>query len=401
MTDVATHEPGVLGDSGLRRVVVVLCVTEIVSWGVLYYAFLVLSPAITEETGWSRLFTMGCFSAGLVTTGVAGIWVGRWIDAWGPRPVMTAGSVLAVPALLLISLAPSRGVFLAGWLVAGIAMAAVLYTPAFTAITQWGGVRALKGLTAVTLVAGLASTVFAPLTAVLEVQLGWRPAYVVLAVLLALVTIPAHAFGLPSEWSPPRRADPAAGESTATPASSRAFVALSVMFAVAAFAAYASVVSLVDLLVSRGVSVTSAALVLGLGGAGQVAGRLFYRRLAMVTSVRTRSVLTLLVLAASTAGLAVVQEPLAALIALSVLSGVSRGIMTLLQATAVPDRWGRVGLGRLNGILAAPAMAASAVAPFAAALLAEPLGGLAPVYLVFTGLLILAAALVPATIPRR
>ena len=54
------------------------------------------------------------------------------------------------------------------------AMSAVLYTPAFTAVTRWGGARALRGLTAVTLVAGLASTVFAPLTAVLEHALGWR-----------------------------------------------------------------------------------------------------------------------------------------------------------------------------------------------------------------------------------
>ncbi|MEV1294840.1 MFS transporter, partial [Pseudonocardia sp. NPDC049635] len=33
---------GQLGRGGLRRVLVVLCATEIVSWGVLYYAFPVL-----------------------------------------------------------------------------------------------------------------------------------------------------------------------------------------------------------------------------------------------------------------------------------------------------------------------------------------------------------------------
>ena len=34
-----------LSEFGLRRVLVVLCVTEIVSWGVLYYAFPVLAPS--------------------------------------------------------------------------------------------------------------------------------------------------------------------------------------------------------------------------------------------------------------------------------------------------------------------------------------------------------------------
>ncbi len=39
------------GAAGLRQVLVVLCVTEITSWGVLYYAFPVLSGQITATTG--------------------------------------------------------------------------------------------------------------------------------------------------------------------------------------------------------------------------------------------------------------------------------------------------------------------------------------------------------------
>lgn len=29
-----------------------LCVTQVTSWGVVFYAFPVLDPAITEDTGW-------------------------------------------------------------------------------------------------------------------------------------------------------------------------------------------------------------------------------------------------------------------------------------------------------------------------------------------------------------
>jgi len=45
--------PGHLDQAGLRRVLAVLSVTEITTWGTFYYAFLVLSPAITAGTGWS------------------------------------------------------------------------------------------------------------------------------------------------------------------------------------------------------------------------------------------------------------------------------------------------------------------------------------------------------------
>ena len=48
----------------------------------------------------------------------------------------------------------------------------------------------------VTLVGGLASTVFAPLTQVLTGYLDWCGVYAVLAVMLAVVTIPVHAVAL-------------------------------------------------------------------------------------------------------------------------------------------------------------------------------------------------------------
>ena len=86
---------------GLRGVLVALCVTEITSWGVLYYAFTVLSPAISADTGWSAPAVTAAFSAGLVTSALAGIPIGRWLDRVGPRWIMTAGSRLSVSAAVL------------------------------------------------------------------------------------------------------------------------------------------------------------------------------------------------------------------------------------------------------------------------------------------------------------
>lgn len=187
---------GALSRAGLRRVLIVLCVTEITSWGVLYYAFPVLAPGIAGATGWSRAWVTAAFSTGQVTAALVGIPLGRWLDRWGPRPVMTAGSVLAVPAVLGIATAGSLVWFVAAWIVAGVAMAAVLYQPAFAALTRWWGPRRVTALTVVTLVAGLASTVFAPLTAQLAQHLDWRHTYVTLACVLAVVTIPAHLVGV-------------------------------------------------------------------------------------------------------------------------------------------------------------------------------------------------------------
>ncbi len=78
--------------------------------------------------------------------------------------------------------------------------------------------------------------------------------------------------------------------------------------------------------------------------------------------------------AVTTAALAVTPGPYALLVALSVAAGTVRGNLTLLQATAITDRWGATHYGRLSGLLAAPTTTAAATAPFAGAA-AAPLGG--------------------------
>ena len=323
-----------------------LCVTEITSWGVLYYAFTVLSAQICVDTGWSAPAVTAAFSAALVTSALAGIVVGRWLDRYGPRWIMTIGSVLGVLAVLAVVAAPNYPCFVAAWVFAGFAMSAVFYAPAFAAVTRFFAHDAVRALTALTLVAGFASTVFAPLTAVLSDHLSWRETYLALAAVLAVVTVPAHLLGLRRAWPP--LSVPHALEAPTRAVRSRPFVALTVSFALAALASYAVVVNLVPLMSQRGISTSAAAVALGLGGAGQV-----------------------------------------------------RGIMTLLQATAVTERRGPTHYGRLSGWLSAPIMISTALGPFVGAALATMLHGYATMFLALGAIATLAAACAAATSTDR
>jgi MFS family permease len=385
-------QPAALSRGGLRRVLTVLCVTEITSWGVLYYALPIAAPSIAADTGWPLSRVVAAFSAGLVVAALLGIPAGRWLDRFGPRWVMTAGSVLAAPAVLVVAAAPSLLVFVAGWVLAGVAMAGVLYQPAFAALTGWWGPRRVTALTVLTLLAGLASTIFAPITAVLLDATGWRTTFIVLAVVLAVVTVPLHLFGLHGPWPRPEPADEGHDDPAAI-ARSRPFVLLVAAVGLSSFVAFAVVVNQVPLLIERGLSTTEAAWALGLGGAGQVLGRLGYARLAAMTSARVRTVLVLLASAVLTALLGLVPGPPVLLIVLAVLVGAARGVFTLVQATAVTDRWGAIHYGRLGGILAAPAMIATAVAPWAGAAAAEVVGGYPPVFALLAALGAVAALL--------
>lgn len=362
--------------AGALRGLVALCITITTGYGVLFYAFPVLAPSISNDTGWPLTTVTALFSASQVIAGLVGIPVGRWIQARGPRPAMTVSAVLAVPAVVAIALAPDLWVFTAAWLVAGTAMAGLFYPPAFAALTHWYRERKVRALTALTLVAGLSSTIFAPLTAALEGAWGWRGAYLVLAVVLLVVVVPLHAFALPREWSPGGgRGSKGRGGRERAVLRSRAFWAVTAALTLGSFTVYAVVVNLVPLLAERGFGTTEAAWALGVGGVGQVLGRLVYAPVERVTGPVLRAVAVLAACAGTTFLLAAVSGPLALVLVVAVLAGMARGILTLLQATAVSDRWGTKHYATLNAVMHTPLMLAIALAPWAGTALAGPLGG--------------------------
>lgn len=358
-----------------RRALVALCVTELISWGTLYYAFPVVLTGLTRDTGWSVTAAMGAFSVGQLANAAFGVPVGRYLDRHGPRRVMTAGSVLGTGALLAMAAAPSLPWFIAAWALAGLAQSALLYPPAFAALTRWYGPDHIRPLTTLSLVAGLSSTVFAPLTAFLLSRLGWRATYVVLAVLLGVITVPLHALFLTPPWPAahsrsPERVPPR----IRAVVSSRAFLFLAAAMGLAGLGLYAATTNLVPLLTSRGFSTTTAATALGLCGAGQLLGRLGYPTLTRKTTARVRTITVLATSAACIAALAAIPGPLPPLIAATVAAGAVRGTYTLLQATAVSDRWGLHDFATLNSLATAPTALAVAIAPATGALLADQVG---------------------------
>src|SRR5205085_6720532 len=108
----------------------------------------------------------------------------------------TAGSCLA--SLLVLAWARVAGLaaFYAVWALIGVAMAGVLYEPAFAVVAKWFVRKRGRALTVLTFLAGFASVIFIPLSAYLVQAQGWRAALVTLAVILGVVTIPLHAFVL-------------------------------------------------------------------------------------------------------------------------------------------------------------------------------------------------------------
>src|SRR5476649_1865289 len=195
---------------GPWRAVPVLGITQILSWGTIFYTPVLIVPLIAAEHGWSISFAMGGFSAALLVAGLVAPFVGRSIDRFGGQVTMTVGSLIGALGLVLIGHANHPIAYYAVWMLLGVAMSANLYDSAFATLGRIFGVGARRPITALTLAGGFASTVSWPATHFLIEAVGWRGTYLVYAALLACISAPLHPLALPRgrvETDVPARGD--------------------------------------------------------------------------------------------------------------------------------------------------------------------------------------------------
>ena len=380
---------------GLDRVVAILCITEIVSWGALYYSLPTATAAIQADTGWSAVSITAAFSAGLILSALVGVVVGRMLDRIGPRIVMTPGSLIALAGIGLLSSAPSLPVFLAGWLVIGVAQAAVLYQPAFTVIGRHYGTARDKPMLLLTLAGGLASTIFVPITSLLLSVLDWRSTYLVLGLVLAVITVPLHLL-LPADPAVMAPNTPVPKEGRAAIVRTRQFILLVVGVTALTFSAYAVTLNLIPLFAERGYTAEFAAIGFALVGIGQVIGRIGLIALNRYIPARLRPAAVGAAIVVVLALFAVVDGPEILLGTAAVIAGAARGALTLVQATAIAERWGTSRLGSLNGLFGAPVTAATALAPVAGVIAGTVAGSYAVAAAVFAAIALAGAVLVYA-----
>ncbi|WP_203582065.1 MFS transporter [Microbacterium hibisci] len=368
----------------------VLAFAQIVAWGVLYYAVLVAAPGIADDTGWDAGAVFIAITSGLLTSAVCAIPVGRWLDRH-PRRIMSIGAVVATVALLAAAASPTIWVFVAAWIVCGAGQSAVLYQAAFTVITHRYRSERRGPLTLVTLAGGLASTIFAPLTGWLVLELGWRTAFIVLATILIVTALPAYAFTVESRWAHIDARAAGNGEARRVLLSARFWIVTG-SFALMSFSLYAVTLSAVPFSVEKGLDLQAAAWVLGLIGAGQVLGRLLYLMIPHIRApwIAPASVGALGAAALTAYGFA---AGAAGIFVAGIVAGAIRGALTLVQASAVADRWGADSYGRLNGALAAPVTALTALAPGLAALIAGVVGSYQSMAFTMAGVCALGGAL--------
>ncbi len=354
-------------------VVSALGFAQILAWGSTYYLPAVLAAPIVVDTGWPMGWVVGALSVGLLISGLVSPRVGHLIDHHGGRPVLVASALLLAAGLLVLGLAPSLQVFVAGWLVLGVGMGAGLYDPAFSTLGRLYGEKARSAITHVTLFGGFASTVCWPVSAFLVEQIGWRGACLAYAGIHLVVVLPLYVFGLPSEVSRPP-ASPVSG--TARPRSIRpehriVFALLAAGLALASVVMTVVAVHILTLLQARGVALAAAVGFGALIGPSQVGARIleaaFGRRHHPVWSMVIASI-------AVAAGLGMLLGGSSVIAVGIILYGAGNGIRSIARGTVPLALFGTEGYAILMGWLSLPILVTQAISPSLGAVLMEHFG---------------------------
>ncbi len=376
----------------------VLSFTELVSWGILYYAFSVMIVPMGNDLGWSRVQMTAAFSVGGLISGMFGIPVGRWVDRHGARALMTAGSIAGTGLVLAWSMVETLPVFFLIWAGIGLAMSAVLYEPAFVVVATWFRRDRNRALAILTFTGGLASVVFLPLTTWLVEGFGWRDALVVLALILALTTIVPHALFVRHRPSALGLAPDGAGPAepvldrpqTPEPALSpditlggalrmRPFWWMATSFAMIWGCTIAVQIHLIPYLQDEGFSPTFAASAAGAIGLLKLPGRVIFAPLADRFGHRVVA-LAIFLLHAVAIGVLATADSRIGIFAFVGLFSAGNGALTLMRVSLVADVFGLGAYGGISGTIAFVIQAAIAAGPLVVSLLVVAWGGYTPVF---------------------
>jgi MFS family permease len=356
-------------------IVATLGSTQTLAWASSYYLPAVLAAPIAHGIGLSTPWIYAALSLGLGVSAVLGSSLGRKIDVHGGRPVLCGSNVAFAAGLCFLALASGPISLILAWLILGVAMAAGLYESAFASLTRLYGYDSRSAITGITLIAGFASTVGWPMSALLEHAMGWRGACLAWAALHLLVGLPLNAWALRFGNDRAHHERPVIGGKTNQPARTpdRGMLLLAVMFTASGMVSIGMATNLPRLFAVIGAAPTAAIAAASLLGPAQVGARILEfsarRQINPLISARIASALHPL------AALTIAVAGVPAVAVFSILHGAGNGMLTVCRGTLPLALYGPEGYGARIGRISAPARIGQAMAPFLFGLGIEKLGG--------------------------
>ena len=237
------------------RLIGVLAVGQVVSWGTGFDMLAILGPRIGQELAIANEVVFAGLTVMMTISALCGPLLGRTLVRRGAAPVLLAGSLLFTAGFVVLAFAGGVISYVLGWIVMGLAATCGLTTAAHTAVVERVGAESGRSLTLLMVFTGLSAAVFLPVTTVADQHLGWRGTLLVYACLQIFVLLPLYVFVLPGRrTSNTQGTSKGAAVSTSPVDTRRAFLLLAAMTTLSAFTAFGFSPLLPLLLVHAGAS---------------------------------------------------------------------------------------------------------------------------------------------------
>jgi predicted MFS family arabinose efflux permease len=350
-------------------IIIALGTTQTLAWASSYYLPAILADPIARDLGVSSNWIFAAFSASLVISAFLGPRIGRQIDLVGGRPVLSMSNVVFAAGLTLLGLSTSIPVMVLAWLLLGIGMTGGLYDAAFAALGRIYGDAARRSITGITLIAGFASTVGWPLSALGLETIGWRNTCFAWAAAHILIGLPINLLMLPAVKS--AKAAVANAVKPHIPID-RTMILLAFVFAAAWTVTGAMAAHLPRIMEAAGATTAQAVFAGALIGPSQVAARIFEASFLSRFHPLVSTKLACLTHPIGAAVLGLVGGGAAS--AFAIFHGTGNGILTIARGTLPLALFGPQNYGYRLGIIGAPARMAQAAAPLLFSLLIDIMG---------------------------
>src|SRR5215208_1853896 len=158
---------------------------------VIWYSFGLFLVALVQEFGWTRAEVAGAFSVFVLIHAVCSPLAGRLVDRFGSRALVHVGGLVVGLALIGCSqLSALWQLYLFFGLLTAVGVTAMGWVSAVALVGRWFSRRMGLAVGIIGAGIGLGTFIGAPPIQFLIETYGWRTAYVVLAVVLALAPQP-------------------------------------------------------------------------------------------------------------------------------------------------------------------------------------------------------------------
>ena len=182
--------------------------------GLLFWSFGLLIQPIEEEFGWSRAAVSLGFSLMLLTGGVTGPLVGRWVDVRGPRSAMIIGTVAVGGITLLTATTNALWQWYLYLSLSGCFRGLIFGIPSSALLTRWFTERRGLALSMVGTGLSLGALFMVPLMRLVIDLVDWDGAMIFTGTAIIVVILPFALFVVrdhpPTTRSPARPAGPPA-----------------------------------------------------------------------------------------------------------------------------------------------------------------------------------------------